>query len=327
MKTVLVVGGAGYIGAHTNKELCKNGYKTVVYDNLNTGHKGFCLWGNFFQGDLNDIRKLQEVFTEYPIDTVMHFAGSAYVGESVVDPEKYYLNNVRNTLNLLQVMREFKVNKIIFSSSCSIYGIPEELPIKEDSKQNPINPYGWSKLMIEQILKDYSKSYGLRFMALRYFNAAGADPESEIGEWHEPETHVIPLILDAASGRIENLKVFGNDYPTSDGTCIRDYIHVSDIAHAHVLALDFLNRGGESQCFNLGNSRGYSIKELIATAESVTKKKVPFLIESRREGDPHSLIGNTQRAVEILAWRAQYSDLNTIIESAWRWYLKVNGLK
>lgn len=320
---ILVTGGAGYIGSHVNKELSRKGYETVVFDNLVYGHREFVKWGEFILGDLGDIEQIRLIFKKYPLKAVMHFAAFAYVGESVKEPHKYYLNNVKNTLNLLQVMLENEVEFFIFSSTCATYGIPEKIPIPENHPQNPINPYGKSKLMIEQILEDYSKAYGLKYVSLRYFNAAGADPDCEIGEWHEPETHLIPLVLDVAIGKGEVLKVFGTDYPTPDGTCVRDFIHVIDLADAHILALEYLFKGYKSQVFNLGNGNGFSVREVIRTAEEVTKRKINFLDWDRRPGDPPVLVGSSERAKDVLRWRPKYYKLPIIIETAWEWHKKL----
>lgn len=271
--SILICGGAGYIGSHINKLLSSAGYDTIVYDNLIYGHKEAVKWGKFIFADLANKDALRKVFSENKIDAVFHFAAFAYVGESVADPAKYYLNNVCNTINLLEAMRKYDCDKIIFSSTCATYGVPEKLPITENMPQSPINPYGATKLMVERIFKDYSAAYGLKFAALRYFNAAGADPDCEIGENHNPETHLIPLVIDAAFGKREDIKVFGTDYPTRDGTCIRDYIHVSDLAQAHLLALKYLNNGGKSDFFNLGNEVGTSVLEVIDSVKKVTGKK------------------------------------------------------
>lgn len=320
---ILIVGGAGYIGSHINKELNKRGYETVVFDNLSYGHEDFVKWGNFEQGDLGNIEDLWQVFRKYSIDAVMHFAAFTYVGESVENPQKYYLNNVRNTLNLLQVMLEFDVKKFVFSSTCATYGNPVEIPITENHPQNPINPYGKGKLMVETVLDDYSRAYGFKYAALRYFNAAGADPEGEIGEMHEPETHLIPLILDAASGKREDIKIFGTDYDTPDGTCIRDYIHVTDLADAHIKALEYLKNGGKSDFFNLGNGNGFSVKEVIETAHEITGKDIKAVEDDRRPGDPPVLVGSSDKAREILKWEPKYADLSKIIETAWNWHKKL----
>jgi len=319
---ILIVGGAGYIGSHINKKLSQQGYETVVFDNLSFGHTDFVKWGIFHRGDLSDIDNIREVFKKYPIDAVMHFAAFTYVGESVKDPQKYYLNNLRNTLNLLQVMLEEEVKYFVFSSTCATYGNPEEIPITESHPQNPINPYGKAKLMVEQVLADYSQAYDLNYVSLRYFNAAGADPDVEIGELHEPETHLIPLILDAATDRRGNIQIFGTDYPTPDGTCIRDYIHVMDLADAHIKALEYLQSGGESEVFNLGNGQGFSVREVIETARKVTGRKIEVEEVDRRPGDPPVLVGSSDKAREILDWNPQYHDLSLIIETAWKWHQK-----
>ncbi len=320
---ILITGGAGYIGSHVNKKLNEKGYETLVFDNLVYGHKEFVRWGKLILGDLGNLEQIRLVFAKYPISAVMHFAAFAYVGESVINPQKYYLNNVKNTLNLLQVMLENNVEYFIFSSTCATYGIPQKIPIPEDHPQNPINPYGRSKLMVERILEDYSKAYGLRYVSLRYFNAAGADPECEIGEWHEPETHLIPSVLDVAIGKSESIKVFGTDYPTPDGTCIRDFIHVSDLADAHILALEHLIKGGKSDVFNLGNGNGFSVLEVIKAAEEVTKRKIKFIKSDRRPGDPPILVGSSKKAKNILGWSLKYHDLSLIIETAWEWHKKL----
>lgn len=317
---ILVVGGAGYIGSHVNKILAVNGYETAVLDNLSYGHRGFVKWGVFLPGDLSDLEQLRFVFKTYPIKAVMHFAAYAYVGESVTDPQKYYLNNLRNTLNLLQAMHEADVANIIFSSSCATYGNPVIIPINESHPQAPINPYGQSKLMVERILADYSRAYGLNYVSLRYFNAAGADPDGEIGEDHNPETHLIPLVLDVALNKAKCIKIFGDDYTTPDGTCIRDYIHVTDIASAHLLALEYLSSGGKSDVFNLGNGNGFSVKEVIEQTRIVTGKNITFEIAGRREGDPPILVSSAGKAKAVLNWRPCYPDLAEIIATAWRWH-------
>lgn len=321
---ILIVGGAGYIGSHINKELSKKGYKTIVFDNLSYGHKEFAKWGIFQEGDLGNIEEIRKVFKKYKIEAVMHFAAFTYVGESVEDPQKYYLNNVKNTLNLLKVMLEEDVKYFVFSSTCATYGNPIEIPITEKHPQNPINPYGRGKLMVENVLKDYSDAYGLKYASLRYFNAAGADVGGEIGELHDPETHLIPLILDAAAEKREDIKIFGTDYDTPDGTCIRDYIHVTDLADAHILALEYLKNGGKSDVFNLGNGNGFSVKEVIDEARKITGKNIKATEAPRRPGDPPVLIGSSQKAMEILNWEPKYDDLASIIETAWNWHKKVN---
>lgn len=319
---VLVCGGAGYIGSHVNKQLSKEGYETVVFDNLIYGHREAVKWGYFVQGDLKNIDEIEAVFQKHNIEAVFHFAAYAYVGESVEEPEKYYYNNVANTLNLLHVMKKYGCNKIIFSSTCATYGEPERVPITEDMQQSPINPYGASKLMVERIFQDYSKAYDLKFVVLRYFNAAGADPEGEIGESHTPETHLIPLVLDAASGKRQDIKVFGTDYDTPDGSCIRDYIHVYDLATAHLLALHYLEEGKESNFFNLGNALGTSVLEVVESVKKVTNRKFRVTMTDRREGDPAKLVGSSEKAQRVLKWKPVYGDIDTIVEHAWKWHEK-----
>jgi UDP-glucose 4-epimerase len=319
---ILIVGGAGYIGAHINKILNKNGYETVVFDNLSYGHEEFVKWGAFENGDLGNIEDIRSIFSSYPITAVLHFAAYTYVGESVEDPQKYYRNNVCNTLNLLQVMLEFGVKRMVFSSTCATYGNPVEIPITENHVQNPISPYGKGKLMVENILSDYSQAYNLKYVSLRYFNAAGADPDTEIGEEHDPETHLIPLILDAASGKRDNINIFGTDYSTEDGTCIRDYIHVTDLADAHLKALKYLENGGNSDYFNLGNGSGFSVKEVIEEAKKITGKEIVAVEIERRAGDPPILVGSSEKIRSVLNWEPKYSDLSIIIETAWKWHEK-----
>jgi len=318
--SVLVCGGAGYIGSHINKLLNQNGYETVVFDSLVYGHREAVKWGTFVQGDLCNENEIETVFQNCRIDAVFHLAAYAYVGESVDEPEKYYYNNVANTLNLLKVMRRYGCGKLIFSSTCATYGEPEAIPITEDQRQDPINPYGASKLMVERILQDYGKAYGLRFAALRYFNAAGADPDGEIGESHMPETHLIPLVLYAASGRRKDIKVFGTDYDTPDGSCVRDYIHVTDLAWAHFLALKYLERGGKSDFFNLGNERGTSVFEVIEAVKKVTGKEFAVSAVKRRPGDPSVLVGGRGKAERVLGWKPLYQNIEQIAAHAWRWH-------
>ncbi len=322
MGKILVCGGAGYIGSHINKMLNQQGYETIVFDNLVYGHKEAVKWGELIIGDLADTKALDDLFKRYKFDAVFHFAAYAYVGESVYDPEKYYYNNVVNTLNLLHVMKEHGVNKIVFSSTCATYGEPDKVPITEDMPQNPINPYGATKLMVERIFKDYNHAYGLQFVVLRYFNAAGADPDGEIGESHDPETHIIPLVLDAASGVREDVKVFGTDYDTPDGSCIRDYIHVTDLASAHLLALKHLESGGESDFFNLGNEKGTSVLEVVESVRRVTGKEFKVILTERRPGDPAKLVGASSKAREILGWKPEFEDIDTIVAHAWNWHEK-----
>lgn len=323
--SILICGGAGYIGSNINKMLNQKGYDTIVFDNLVYGHREFVKWGRFIQGDLSDTAAINQVFDENKIDAVFHFAAYAYVGESVKEPAKYYHNNVTCTLNLLEAMRKHGCDKIVFSSTCATYGIPETVPITEDMPQNPINPYGATKLMVERIFKDYAAAYGLKFAVLRYFNAAGADPDGEIGEWHNPETHLIPLVLDAASGARESIKVFGTDYPTPDGTCVRDYIHVYDLATAHLLALEHLNHGGKSDFFNLGNAKGTSVLEVIEAVKKVTGKTFRVDYDPRRPGDPPMLVGSSEKATTVLGWEPKYADIESIVAHAWNWYQKLNG--
>jgi UDP-glucose 4-epimerase len=322
---ILVVGGAGYIGSHTNKLLSQRGYKTVVFDSLIFGHRDFVKWGEFVLGDLNNKNDIRLCFEKYPIEAVMHFSAFTYVGESVTDPAKYYQNNVVGTLNLLDVMRTFGVRHFIFSSTCATYGVPEKIPLTEDHIQNPINPYGESKLMIEKVLRDFDPAYGIKHVNLRYFNAAGADPDAEIGERHDPETHLIPLVLDVAAGKREDIKVFGTDYNTPDGTCIRDYIHVNDLAEAHILVLEYLLSGGSSDSFNLGNGEGYSVKEVIEMAQEVTGSEIPAVNVDRRPGDPPKLIGSADKIKKTLRWEPKYAELEKIIKTAWNWHSSSGG--
>lgn len=317
---ILVTGGAGYIGSHINKMLAQKGYETVVFDNLVYGHPEAVKWGILEVGDLADRERVDELFEKYQIDAVFHFAAYAYVGESVLNPSKYYHNNVANTLHLLDAMEKHQVKNIVFSSTCATYGVPAQMPITEEMEQKPINPYGASKWMIERILSDYHKAYGLQYCCLRYFNAAGADPEGEIGESHNPETHLIPLILAAAAKDRESIKVFGTDYPTRDGSCVRDYVHVTDLADAHLRAMDYLRKGGESTCINLGNCVGNSVLEVIEAAKEVTGREIATVMEARRPGDPPTLVGDATKARKLLGWEPQYGDIRVILEHAWRWY-------
>lgn len=319
MKTILVAGGAGYIGSHTVKYLLKNDYNVVVLDNLVYGHKEAVLTQNFEQIDLADKKALDEVFKKYKIDAVIHFAAFTYVGESVTSPKKYYWNNVVNTLNLLDAMIENDVKNIVFSSTCATYGNPQYTPIDEKHPQSPINPYGKTKLMMEQIMADYETAYGLKYVALRYFNAAGCDADGELGESHNPETHLIPLVLKAIKGEIPQINVFGTDYDTEDGTCIRDYIHVEDLADAHMLAVEKLFEDKTSHCINLGTGIGTSVKEIIKAAEEVTGQKVPLIYGERRAGDPAKLYAANQKSKEVLGWNPKYTDIKEIIKTAWLW--------
>lgn len=318
--SILICGGAGYIGSHINKELNRQGYDTIVFDNLVYGHREAVKWGTFIKGDLAEVSDIEAVFINHKIDAVFHFAAYAYVGESVANPEKYYYNNVVNTLNLLSVMRKYDCKRIIFSSTCATYGEPERIPITEDMPQNPINPYGKTKLIVENLLKDYQNAYGFKFVVLRYFNAAGADPDGEIGESHNPETHLIPLVLDVASGARKDIKVYGTNYDTYDGSCVRDYIHVSDLAEAHVLSLHYLEDGGDSDFFNLGNERGTSVLDVINCVRHVTGRDFKIICAKRRAGDPANLIGSSEKAKRVLRWNPKFSDIETIIRHAWKWH-------
>lgn len=317
---ILVCGGAGYIGSHVNKQLHMEGCETVVLDNLVYGHEQAVKWGTFVKGDLADADLLEQVFSRWNIEAVFHLAAYAYVGESVSEPEKYYFNNVANTLSLLKVMRRHGCQRMIFSSTCATYGQPEQLPITEDMPQEPVSPYGASKLMVERIFQDYAKAYGLRYVVFRYFNAAGSDPEGELGESHVPETHLIPLVLDAAGGQRPEIKIFGTDYETEDGSCVRDYVHVTDLAEAHVAAWHYLERDGESVFLNLGNSKGTSVLEVIAVAKRVTGRDFNVVLAPRRLGDPAKLVGSSAKAMQVLDWKPKRAEIEMIIEDAWRWH-------
>lgn len=316
---VLVTGGAGYIGSHTAKALHRAGFTPIVLDNLSMGHAWAVKWGPLVQADLADREALLSAMRAHRVEAVIHFAASAYVGESMQNPAKYFRNNVTGTLNLLEAMQEAGVRHLVFSSSCATYGIPQELPIPEEHPQQPINPYGESKLMGERLLRWFGECHGLGWVALRYFNAAGADPEGELGEEHEPETHLIPLVIGAALGVRGPVRVFGTDYPTPDGTAIRDYIHVSDLAQAHLRALEYLVQGGASQAFNLGTGVGHSVLEVIQTVERLGGRQVPFEEAPRRPGDPPVLVARAQKAASELGWKAQFSP-EEIIGTAWRWH-------
>jgi len=319
-QSILVTGGAGYVGSHACKALAAAGLVPVTYDNLGRGHRDAVRWGPLIEGDLHDRARLVETMRAHGTAAVMHFAAFAYVGESVGEPALYYGNNVGGTLALLAAMREAGVGRIVFSSTCATYGNPDAVPIAETAPQRPVNPYGETKLAIERALYWYGGGYGLRSVALRYFNAAGADLDGEIGENHAPETHLIPLALRAALGQAGPLGIFGTDYPTADGTPIRDYIHVTDLADAHVRALRHLEAGGDSAAFNLGTGRGHSVREVIAAVEAASGRSVPRREQPRRPGDPPELVADPARAAATLGWRPQHSDLPTIVTSALRWH-------
>lgn len=317
---VLVTGGAGYIGSHTCKALARAGYIPVVYDNLMCGHDWAVKWGPLERGDIVDRVRLDEVVARYRPVAIIHFAAYAYVAESVANPGKYYRNNVVGSLNLLEVARDQDISRFVFSSTCATYGIPDALPMREDTPQHPINPYGASKLMVERMLADFRAAHGLASISLRYFNAAGADPDGEIGEDHSPETHLIPLVLDAASGRRPHVSVFGTDYNTADGTCVRDYIHVTDLAQAHVLALEALDNRECQPAYNLGNGSGFSVLEVIRAVERVSGCRVPVEEVARRPGDPDALVSDASRARNELGWRPAIATLDEIVRTAWVWH-------
>ncbi len=316
---IIVVGGAGYIGSHMVKQLARAGNDVITLDNLSYGYRDAVRYGEFVEGDLGDAAVLDSLFSNGDIDAVMHFAGFIQVGESVVKPSMYYLNNVVNTHTLLDAMLRHNIKNFIFSSTAAIFGEPDYTPIDEKHNKQPINPYGHSKLMIEQVLEDYDKAYGLRSTCLRYFNAAGADPEGELGERHIPETHLIPLILQAASGRREDIKVFGDDYETDDGTCVRDYIHINDLCDAHSLALDLMIKNDSSARFNLGNGTGFSVKQVIDVVKQVSGNDFKVTIEPRRDGDPAILVADATLAKKELNWQPKFADLSEIVKTAWQW--------
>ncbi|MCZ3376180.1 UDP-glucose 4-epimerase GalE [Rhizobium sp. AG207R] len=322
-ETVLVVGGAGYIGSHTCLDLANKGFKPVVYDNFSNGHREFVKWGPAEEGDIRDRARLDEVLAKHKPAAILHFAALIEVGESVKDPVAFYENNVIGTLTLLSAAQAAGVKAFVFSSTCATYGLPQSVPLDESHQQVPINPYGRTKYIVEQALTDYDQYKGLRSVVLRYFNAAGADFEGRIGEWHTPETHAIPLAIDAALGRRQGFKVFGSDYDTRDGTCVRDYIHVLDLADAHVRAVQYLLDGGDSVALNLGTGTGTTVKELLGTIETVSNRPFPVEYVGRREGDSTTLVANNDKARDILGWSPQY-DLTEIIQSAWNWHAKSN---
>jgi UDP-glucose 4-epimerase len=319
--TILVVGGAGYIGSHTVHLLAQQGYHVIVLDNLVYGHRAAIIDSDvvFVQGDLGDRDVLEPLFSEYAIDAVMHFAAYAYVGESVQNPAKYYHNNLSKPLILLDTMRDYQCGIFIFSSTCATFGNPQYIPIDEQHPQNPINPYGATKLMLERVLDDYAAAYGIRYACLRYFNAAGASPEGRLGEDHEPETHLIPLVLAAADGRRDNITIYGTDYATPDGTCIRDYIHVHDLARAHIFAYQYMANGHPPFKCNLGTGKGHSVKEVIEVAQQVTGKSIPVHYGKQRLGDPPELIADPTYARKLIAWEAEIKELESIVATAWNW--------
>ncbi len=326
--TILVTGGAGYIGSHAVLALKQAGYEVVILDNLVYGHRDLIeqvLKVELIEGDTGDRDLLDKLFKSRDIAAVMHFSAYAYVGESVSNPAKYYRNNVIGTITLLEAMLAASVKKFVFSSTCATYGVPETVPIPEDHPQNPINPYGATKLMVERILSDFNEAYDLKSVRFRYFNAAGADPSGRLGEDHNPETHLIPLVLQTALGKRESISIFGTDYPTNDGTCVRDYIHVSDLADAHVLGLEYLLKGGDSTFFNLGNGNGFSVKEVIETARQITGKEIKAIECDRRPGDPPALIGSADKARKVLGWQPQYTSIKDIMTHAWEWHQKRHG--
>jgi UDP-glucose 4-epimerase len=317
---ILVVGGAGYIGSHMVKDLLSAGYDVITLDDLSTGHRDLLPRGTFVKGDLGDREVLERLFADHKISAVMHFAAFSLVGESVENPLKYYRNNLAATTNLLSAMIEYGVKRFIFSSTAAVYGEPVEIPITEQHPCNPTNPYGTSKITVEKMLHDCDSAYGLKYISLRYFNAAGADESGVIGERHSRETHLIPLILKVALGERENISIYGTDYPTPDGTCIRDYIHVSDLTQAHLLALQALLSNKESAVYNLGNNRGYSVREVIDLAKKVTGKNIPLLEADRRPGDPARLIASSEKIKSSLGWQPKYENLETILQTAWVWH-------
>jgi UDP-glucose 4-epimerase len=326
--TILVTGGAGYIGSHAVLALKQSGYEVVVLDNLSYGHREIVkdvLKVELVIGDISDRALLDQLFTTRDIAAVMHFAAFIQVGESVSDPAKYYRNNVMGTLTLLEAMHAARVDKFVFSSTCATYGVPQFLPLTEDHPQNPINAYGTSKWMVEQLIKDFDQAYGLRSVYFRYFNAAGADPSGTLGEDHSPETHLIPLVLFAALGKRDSISIYGTDYDTPDGTCVRDYVHVLDLAQAHVQGLKYLLKGGDTQVFNLGNGNGFSVREVIEAAREITGRDIKSFEYPRRAGDSPVLVGSSDRARSILGWNPQYADLKQIIAHAWNWHQHKHG--
>jgi len=319
MSTILVTGGAGYIGSHVVRELLRKGHQPIVYDNLQTGHREAVREAPFVEGDLADSERLRKTFQTHPIHSVMHFAADCLVGESVENPLKYFMNNVKNSLHLIEIMCEFNITKIVFSSSAAVYGEPQSIPVPEGHPCQPKNPYGETKWIFERVLQAFHESQRINFVSLRYFNAAGADPAEAIGEDHSPETHLIPICLQSALAG-DPVSIFGTDYDTPDGTCIRDYIHVTDLARAHILAIEKIEKQGNSAIYNLGNGSGYSVREVIETAKKVTGRKIAAIESERRPGDPARLVASSEKIREELGWAPKYPDLETIIETAWRWH-------
>jgi UDP-glucose-4-epimerase GalE len=316
---ILVTGGAGYIGSHAVRLFLARGHDVWVCDNLSLGHRAAVPADRLIVADLGETQRLDHTLMLHRIEAVVHFAAFSLVGESVREPAKYYQNNLVNTLNLMECLRRHKIGRFVFSSTCATYGVPQQVPITEDEKQAPINPYGQAKLAVERALADYAAAYGWGYAALRYFNAAGASPDGKIGEDHDPETHLIPIVLQAALGRRPHVEVYGTDYPTPDGTCVRDYIHVDDLAEAHLLALEKIDPG-KGLCLNLGIGKGYSVREVIRTAEEVTGKAIPVKEGPRRPGDPPVLVASAERAHQVLGWSPRYNELRPIVETAWNWH-------
>jgi UDP-glucose 4-epimerase len=329
---ILVVGGCGYIGSHACKALASMGHNVINLDNLSRGHREFARWGQFYEGDLGDSALLDRIFAACAVDVVMHFAAFAYVGESVSKPDLYYINNIQKPLVLLEAMRKHSVKNFIFSSTCASYGElpPESIPVGESHVQAPVNPYGRSKYFFEQILKDYDHAYGIKSIFFRYFNAAGADPDCEVGEWHDPETHLIPLIFQAAIGVAPPLTVFGSDYEipggNGDGTAVRDYIHIVDLVQAHVRGIDYLKKFNKTEAFNLGNGRGFSVLEVIHAAQRICGLKVPYTLGPRRPGDPPILVGSAEKARGLLGWKPEFPELDQILSTAWAWEKKLRNV-
>lgn len=325
MATILITGGAGYIGSHTTKALVGAGHDPIIFDNLSTGHRRLLRGKEFIEGDLGIPADIERVFRSRSIDAVVHFASHCYVGESYRNPYKYYHDNILNALNLLRAMAQAQVKLFIFSSTCAVYGIPSVLPLAEDHPTSPINAYGHSKRCIEWMLEDFRRAHEIQFISLRYFNAAGADPDGQLGELHDPETHLIPRVLMAATGELDCLEIFGRDYSTGDGTCIRDYIHVTDLARAHLIALDRLLAGSGCGIFNLGTGRGFTVQQILEKAEEITGCTIPVELGPRRKGDPAELVADNRLALTELGWKPAYSSLETILTTAWEWFQSTQG--